>query len=321
MPAILLDPWLLTHLPNLDTADSYVERLTKISECAQGPLRFEISAEAASLLEQDEMFPLTRVLPGGLWPQRSDVFRLVNFLVDKLPKIEDSGVSDILFDTIDCHLPMEPGITNAHEAHIDKLAAIATLFGNIELVSDRAILTCRVRNARSIDCLVRPEIVDTNLNLHVADAYQATLVCGEDPDGLLRAIGADAFTNKDEFSVALCLAYTSRLNIANLPLEPRGWNVGDRFMESAEECNLFCQPARLRALVRTCVDVICRVNMAQTHGLREGQGGESPQVTRDLDGARAWRVDIDHELHMHYWQTPTGPEFANVVMHKGMHIY
>jgi hypothetical protein len=55
--------------------------------------------------------------------------------------------------------------------------------------------------------------------------------------------------------------------------------------------------------------------MAGTHVLRQGPGGGDPPI--EVDGRAAWRRDIDHEYHLHYWVGRAGViELAAVVPHN-----
>jgi hypothetical protein len=62
-------------------------------------------------------------------------------------------------------------------------------------------------------------------------------------------------------------------------------------------------------------ETVDQINLAATHALRRGPGGEEPQITREAD--TAWRRDIDRELHLHYWERADGSvELAAVVPHN-----
>ena len=60
------------------------------------------------------------------------------------------------------------------------------------------------------------------------------------------------------------------------------------------------RPSFLGSL-RAAADAIDRQKMSAVHALRTGEGGDNPQRLRERDSAKAWRRDVDHEYHLHYW--------------------
>ena len=57
-------------------------------------------------------------------------------------------------------------------------------------------------------------------------------------------------------------------------------------------------------VLRSIVETLGKINMAATHALRQGSGGNDPQRIRRGDQAKAWRRDIDNNHHLHYWSCP-----------------
>lgn len=321
MPAILLDPWLLGLISDEEDAESYIERLTDISDSARGVLKFEVSAEASSLLEADGIYPLSQPLPPALWPQRSDVFKIVTFLCDKLPKIEDSGVADVLAEHVQLTPELSPGSSENHQLHLYRLATFATVLAHMPSMSERALLTKAAIAARH-RCRADVLIVESDrVDTPACQTLETDLACGSTPHDVLSSLGAESFDQPEELLMAICLSHSMRENIKNNTVCATGWTAGSHFIDSARQCNLFAQKSKLNALIRTCVDVLLSENLQDTHWLRVSAGAAAAQVTRSSDGARAWRMDIDHELHLHYWITSNGPEFSNVVMHRTMEIF
>ena len=60
------------------------------------------------------------------------------------------------------------------------------------------------------------------------------------------------------------------------------------------------------------------MNNNATHWIRTSTGGNASQLKRGNDAA--WRRDIDHEYHLHYWITIDGFEFSVVVHHNDFSI-
>ncbi len=71
----------------------------------------------------------------------------------------------------------------------------------------------------------------------------------------------------------------------------------------------------LRAIVKT----VKGIDLSATHALRKSRGANSPQ--RKRCSYKAWRRDIDRELHIHYWECPNGAvKLASVVYHDDFSI-
>lgn len=96
-------------------------------------------------------------------------------------------------------------------------------------------------------------------------------------------------------------------------------NLHPEFLEMAAEKGFLREEVKARRLLRACVDVLTGVRMGQCHHLRTGPSGAAPVVKR-ADGAEAWRKDIDHEYHLHYWKRGDAVEFAAVVTHNDFSI-
>jgi len=97
--------------------------------------------------------------------------------------------------------------------------------------------------------------------------------------------------------------------------EDRPWSINTHFYTSIWALIGAGKASLIRAVIRACVETVVDENMAATHQLRRGHGANEPQKIRDADKAGAWRRDIDHEYHLHYWVTSNGPELAAVVVH------
>jgi hypothetical protein len=75
----------------------------------------------------------------------------------------------------------------------------------------------------------------------------------------------------------------------------------------------------IRRILRAMAETIDNLNLAATHALRLGAGGNSPQRTRN--GDKAWRRDVDRDYHLHYWERADGViEFASVGPHDDFFI-
>jgi hypothetical protein len=123
-------------------------------------------------------------------------------------------------------------------------------------------------------------------------------------------------------SVATPEAYVAAIRVEIMRREPSWtWEDTDRFTLGCEfvawlaRHNFDRQEPRVRKLLLSCAETVLGRNAAATHALREGNGPTAPQRTRARD--KAWRRDVDHEFHLHYWELPGGRfEFGNVVSHN-----
>lgn len=94
--------------------------------------------------------------------------------------------------------------------------------------------------------------------------------------------------------------------------------VGVNFISSAESLGFMRDSSKIDRLLRACGDLALGRNLASSHFLRVGKGGNDAQKIRN--GWRAWRHDIDYEFHLHYWRDGSKIELANVVVHNDFDI-
>jgi hypothetical protein len=101
-------------------------------------------------------------------------------------------------------------------------------------------------------------------------------------------------------------------------LEDRNYTFGKGFIDSCKPHGFLNDFTKIQMLLRCCCEVIFGTNLRATHILRKSSGGGSAQLKRGNDAA--WRRDIDHEYHLHYWTTINGYELAKVVNHNDFSI-
>jgi hypothetical protein len=143
------------------------------------------------------------------------------------------------------------------------------------------------------------------------------LVC-DNFRGLLECLdeGAILLKSTDEIGIETAIriaVYKSRLANGmdiewdNIP----DHRVGHSFLASLQRIDPTQQLAS--RLLRAIVETLEQANMAATHWLRTGPGGDNPQRVRTNNYANAWRRDIDREHHLHYWNCEDGTvEIASV---------
>lgn len=143
------------------------------------------------------------------------------------------------------------------------------------------------------------------------------LVC-DDFRGFVECLDEAAILRKsnDDIGVGTAIriaVYKYRLESGASPQwdDVPNYRIGRAFRSSLQQINLTQQLAS--KLLRAIVETLEQTNMAATHWLRTGPGGDDPQLVREKDGAKAWRRDIDREHHLHYWACDNGiVEIASV---------
>lgn len=114
-------------------------------------------------------------------------------------------------------------------------------------------------------------------------------------------------------------AEAAQMSESNSSIIQRSWGVQESFLEDVGLLLRSGGERNLGKILRSCAEVICGQALADGHSLRVGSGATSKQIF--VDGAAAWRQDVDHELHIHYWsKSEGGITFASVRGHSYMQI-
>lgn len=180
-----------------------------------------------------------------------------------------------------------------------------------------------------------PGTSDTSLRITVHDAqlrapapnweYPVSLEIGlrlcQSPYEYLISLDAPALigsvADREELALVLYGALLATRRDQGNPVLEAVFEIGPNLLPSIHASGAGTLAAS--QLLRSFSETVDGLNLGATHAIRIGAGPESAQVTRD--GAKAWRRDIDHEFHLHYWMTPRGyAEFADVVRHNDMGI-
>ncbi|WP_407316796.1 hypothetical protein UQW22_10315 [Isoptericola halotolerans] len=99
-----------------------------------------------------------------------------------------------------------------------------------------------------------------------------------------------------------------------------GFAVGPRFCESLADVGRGLEDKVHRAVVLVLVGRAPEVSGFELHRLRRGDGGGSPYLVRESDGAQAMRLSLQvsspQARRLHYWVLPGGDvELSRVVLH------
>lgn len=323
---VFLDPWSLAWRGDFlsqEQAEGYVERLTEIFDLSTHDcVSLVISDESAELLIADDAYPLIRRLPEPLWPNRSDVYRLVATLCEKLPKLTQTGIGAVLIDDVNRDPEISFACSARHASHIDELAATSLVASERSKIPLSTILssyatageTHKFRmSVEDVDCVCPPV---ARIGLYEGEIQFRPNLTSCLSDWNAADLLARGFVER---AIALSVWKGSGMRSGD-PFAKNGWILGVNFERSIGESGIATNKARVEALLRTCRNVLLVPDLRTTHALRENSSGNSPQRTRDRDKAMAWRADIDDEYHLHYWVGSAGVEFADVVTHNNFYI-
>jgi hypothetical protein len=139
-------------------------------------------------------------------------------------------------------------------------------------------------------------------NILVAEDSRGIIEYVDEAEILLKA------TSDSELHEAVKIA-SCKNNSANCLLPE--YIIGTEFLSSIME-RLTFKPELAKSLLRAIVETLAGSNMNDTHKLRTGKSGGSPNRKRGGDNAEAWRRDIDRDHHLHYWKSNNCLEFACV---------
>jgi hypothetical protein len=149
------------------------------------------------------------------------------------------------------------------------------------------------------DSPVSPEYFEGDVL--VCDDFRGLIECLDETAILLKA--TDDVGVKTAIRIAV---YKSRLARGTAPEwdDVPDHTVGHAFQTSFQGTHPTQELAS--RLLRAIVETLEQTNMAATHWLRSGPGGDDPQRVRKCDQARAWRRDVDRDHHLHYWSCEDG---------------
>ena len=339
MPEMLVDPYLLRCPPDgadLGEFEEYVVKLSALRELTS--LRWaelRSSAKAFRLLSEHSGFPdwerLEDAIRVGDTPtvQVHDIVALVFEFLSR-PAFEDRlSVRDVLADDVRC-VP-ELMLTSRPRAFREEFERSAVLLCVAQVVDQRTpddlIIVTRDLPDESVELSVESDVVEYDAVtsgttvpsrvqglVRTCQSVVGSYLC-VDPAALLVTFGAEALKQVVDIAVFRRLKI---MGLAREQLYVRQWSHGRHFLSTAGNLGLLSQATLAGRFIDSIVDTLLNHNLQKTHQLREGQGGAEPARKRGND--MAWRRDIDHQLHLHYWETHRGPEFASAAVHNDFAI-
>jgi hypothetical protein len=291
------------------------------------------STTAYDVLAATDSYPLWAPLSRNLAAfnlthvQAKDVVNLVHSLLTKAPVVEDVlGLAEFLCEAGCCRWPWAVGTRDhrfeVHAQHI--VVAMCLVERQLANGQSRHLLFtrgCESNSTISLDATVEDADGPNKLAFHWPLAARGTFGACVDASAVwdgtdVAEIFLEGLQRHDsELLLRAVREALRRRGHAEVP-----WRVNAEFFATVLRLGGGRQVSVVRAIIRACVETVIGENMRATHRLRRGVGAEEPQRVRTRDGAGAWRRDIDHEYHLHYWETESGPELAAAVVHSDLSI-
>jgi hypothetical protein len=345
MPDVFLDAYVFS-CPRFDEGpeafEAYVRNLLSWQELRNAEwLTLYSSNRTIEVLFETSSYPLWNDLKAALslagTPniQAKDVVNVVDALLSKLGRIEDRlGIKDILIGPYQCK-PSYHLTTRLPEfvENYQLLTTFMCLHVYLGMASDEnQVLVTRGLKEDDQTIEISSEIMACQYYGIHSESEPARNVTGKfvactDPHGLEMALDPIAMwqtaTCEQTYRRAIEVYVYQRCSASGTSKEPDDWlpwSFGNQFLSIIGRSEFVDQADRIAKLLRALAETILEESLSATHPLRMSSGGGAPQRTRRSDGATAWRRDIDYELHLHYWRTPRGLEFASVAHHNDMGI-
>lgn len=336
MPSVTIDAGVLAAPPEHSSAEDahrYVETLLDWSRLLDEPwVAIHMSERAAEVLFDDGLFPLRDQLK-RLFTANGIVEYDVNtvaLVVDRLLQLTPSfeayfSIRDVLTE----ELSTTPDIlqlcsgTRLQSDLARCVVLIAILRRHCqEPVHDHSLIIRRTP-ARTVRVRALVHMLEHQRDDFVAipvppEYFEGDVLVCDDFEGFIECLDEAAIllNAADDVGVETAIriaVYKSRLAYGTAPEwdEIPAHRVGEAFLTLLQGIHPTQQLA-IR-LLRAIVETLEQNNMAATHELRMGTGGNDPQRARGHDQAKAWRRDIDREYHLHYWSCEDGTvEIASV---------
>jgi hypothetical protein len=338
MPSVTIDAGVLAAPPENGSAEDahrYVARLLDWSRLLDEPwVSIYMSERASAALCEDGLFPLRNQLRrlfianGIVQYDVNTVAQVVVRLLQLTPSFETYfSIRDVLTED----LLTEPDIlqlcsgTKLQSDLARCIILIAILRQHCqEPIRDHSLIVRRAPD-RSVPIRVRALIrllEHQRTDLRPApvppDYFEGDVLVCDDFTGLLECLDEAAILVKATGELGIETAIRIALHKARLEREAAPeWDdiphhrIGNEFRSSFQ--GLHATQSLAAKLLRSIVETLEQMNMAATHRLRTGPGGDDPQRVRRIDRAKAWRRDIDLEHHLHYWICEDGSvEIASV---------
>ena len=338
-------PLLACPDPNQGTPDSfqgvfkaYLARLSSLellrSTCRS--TKFWRDEQLSVVLAEQNCYPFRHRLceaVGHLFDplefQIEDINRVATALLDRSMRLEESGdIVDVVVS--DCSVYVDPA-PNRHQRFLEHLCrqvalALPILGDGVEFFPNTYLTSCGEESSPACvavnfkldlvelgDGAIRSELGP--VSVEVENYRGATSFFG---NANLTAWWANASEEsiKDACAIHVIIGLDDpweRMRLARDRIA-----IGTEFVSSAKALGFMHEAKKIDRLLRVCGDLLAERNLANSHWLRTGRGANDPQRVTGL--WKAWRHDIDHEFHLHYWRCGNQIKLANVVVHNDFDI-
>ena len=324
-----------------DCVYNYVKTLLDCGKLIKEPwAAICMSKRASKSLDDDGLYPLRKMLKnlfrvhGIIEYDVNTVSKFIEHLLRITPHFEDYyHVEDVLWSD----LKTKPDIINLIKAKGLKsdlercVTLIAILRKHSSLPIGGHLLVLRKAPDRLIQVKVHIEYIE-HCRSDIPDLpnplgfFEGDVLVCDDFYGLIECIDESAILTgaPDDIGIELAIQIALFKHTYRQGGSPE-WgedivpSLGSKFQET---CQKICEdqgqsmPSRI---LRSIVETVNGENLSAEHALRTGLGGNDPQRTRGSD--RAYRRDIDRDVHLHYWKCDDGRiELASVVYHNNFSI-
>ncbi len=296
------------------------------------------SIRAAQVLGDSDLYPIRPRLKQLLMD--TDVFEydantiavLAETILNRSAKIEDIlGINDILVD--DLHLQPDCFAFHTPVALCDEAQRCAVIISLATQYRDETLTGCHALAIREIETGTMIQVRGSILEIACSrDDFAELPIAPKSFEGstLVCSTFHQLVMTVDEMRILRCARTPAQLSTAirvgiyrklaeggNTP----AWNalpqfeIGSQFVASLAAHHVASDSGLADRVLRAIVMTIAHGNLAATHALRTGRGGNDPQKMRGKDAA--WRRDVDYEYHLHYWECANGQvELASLVVHN-----
>ncbi len=341
VPRLTIDPFLLAVPPisaGRQALESYVQDLLQWSDLrAESWLPIYMSELAPEALERDGCFPFYPRIKEALaalgmnYIEVRDLNLLATFLLTQAGSLEENnGVKDVIVDaTLDPNpVPARPFAHTGQEL-IRTLVILAFAGRHLPASLAATRLTTKEVGSPTRRITVRGQVVGAYLRVgcpfpepaYPFDLNQHVTICETFPEVVGSLDPLDIWKeglSDHRVTLAIRLALFAYARDSGRGLAWKAttrFALGHSFVQTLDASGFQVDTVKIRRLLRCCCETIMGDNLPATHQLREGPGAEEPQIERGRD--RAWRRDVDHEFHLHYWERPERhPELACVGPHN-----
>lgn len=320
-----------------EQAYRFVEGLISWSRLIDdSPFNIVISGGALNALYDEKLYPARDRLRALFSTYNIDeydvntVAKIVETLLNFIPTFESQfGISDVLSDQLEI-APDVRQYTNYCKLQSDLarcLTMIALLRKCATKIGPEHLLVLRdapnqvVTVSANIQIIEHSRVDMPTLNDEPEPFLGDVSVCS-DFGGLVDSLNELAIlvSATDDLGVKVAI-HAALYKSSESNTEFSDWKrittpvLGREFRELCQKICAQQNRATPNKILRAIVETINGWNMTDVHALREGPGGNEPQRMRGFD--KAWRRDIDRDLHLHYWECADGTiELASVVHHN-----